>query len=99
MILRFENGPEGDPMRLALALIVTPVLGWWFFAVHAAGQIAIRSGPRGAKGIFVADRLTDPDQFYIGLGFIGLLFILSLAGLLSTAWDIVVAPGRGSDQP
>ena len=85
-------------MRLVLTLIVTPLLGWWFLAVNAAGEIAVRSGPRGAKGTFVADRLTDPDQFYIGLGFIGLLFLLSLAGLLAAAWDIVVGSGRGSDR-
>ena len=86
-------------MRLVLALIVTPLLGWWFYAVNAAGEISVRAGPRGAKGAFVADRLTDPDQFHLALGFIGLLFLMSLAGLFSTAWDIVVGPERGSDQP
>jgi hypothetical protein len=86
-------------MRLVLTMIVTPVLGWWFFAVNAAGQISIRAGPRGAKGVFVADRLTDPDQFHGALAFIGLLFLLSLAGFLSMAWNIVVGSERGSDQP
>lgn len=99
MILRFQKGPDGDPMRLVLGLIVTPLLGWWFLAVHSAGEIVVRAGPRGARGHLDVDRLTDPTQFNVGLGFIGLLFLVSLAGLLSTAWDIVVGSERGSDQP
>ena len=99
MRLPIAKGVEGDPARLALGLIVTPVLGWWFWAVNAAGTISIRAGSRGSRGVFVADRLTDPDQFHGALAFIGVLFLLALAGLASTAWDIVVGSERGSGQP
>ena len=68
-----------------MGLILTPILGWWFWAVHAAGTISVRAGPRGSKSTFVADRLTDPDQFHAALAFIGLLFLVSMAAFLPIA--------------
>lgn len=96
MRIPIERGEEGDPARLVMGLILTPILGWWFWAVHAAGTISVRAGPRGSKSTFVADRLTDPDQFNAALAFIGLLFLVSLAALLSAAWDLVAAARRDS---
>ena len=83
-------------MRLILAAILTPLLGWWFFAVHTAGTLTMKGGPRGARAMFAADSLTDPVQFYTGLTFIGLLFLAALAALLATAWDLVAAARRDS---
>ena len=86
-------------MRLVLAAVLTFLLGWWFLAVQAAGEISISAGPRSARGTFSADRLTDPDQFYGALAFIGVLFLAALAALAalaSTAWDLVVAARRDS---
>lgn len=90
------RGEEGDPVRFVVSLILTLVLGGWFWGVNAAGSISLRLGPRGAKTRFVADRLTDPDQFHGAQIVIGLLFLLSLAALLSVAWDLAAAYRRDS---
>lgn len=90
------SGDKGDPVRFVISLIMTPMLAWWFWAVNAAGTISVRVGPRGAKATFVADRVTDPDQFYSALAVIGLLFLVALAALLSVAWDLVAAYRRDS---
>ena len=83
-------------MRLIVAAVLTPLLGWWFFAVYKAGTIAVNGGPRSAQGVFAASRSADPIQFYAGLFFIGLLFLAGIAALLSTAWDLVAAARRDS---
>ena len=90
------RGEDGDPARFVISLILTLALGGWFWSVNAAGTISVRAGPRGSKSTFVADRLTDPDQFQAAQAFIGLLFLVSLAALLSVAWDLVVAYRRDS---
>ena len=90
------RGEDGDPVRFVISLILTLGLGVWFWTVNAAGTISVRAGPRGSKSTFVADRLTDPDQFHAAQVFIGVLFLVSLAALLSVAWDLVVAYRRDS---
>ncbi len=96
MRLKAAPGDEGDPVRFVIGLVMTPLLAWWFWAVNAAGTISVRAGPRGSKSTFVADRVTDPDSFHAALAFIGLLFLVSLAALLSVAWDLVAAYRRDS---
>ena len=83
-------------MRLVLAAVLTFLLGWWFLAVHAAGEISVSAGPRSARGAFSADRLTDPVQFYGALAFIGVLFLVALVAFASTASDLVAAWRRDS---
>lgn len=90
------RGEVGEPMRLVLSGGLTLALGAWFLAANAAGEIVLRAGPRAARGVFSAERLTDPDQFYGGLIVIGVLFLAALASLFTTAWDLVVAARRGS---
>lgn len=87
---------QGDSVRFVISLILTPLLGWWLWIVDATGTISVRAGPRGSKSTFVADRLTDPDQFHDAQVVIGVLFLVSLAALLSVAWDLVVAYRRDS---
>ena len=96
MRLPMARGSEGDPMRLVVSTVATILLGWWFLAVYASGRISLTAGMRGARAPFVADRVTDPTQFNGALIFIAVLFLLALAAVASTAWDLVAA-ARGLD--
>jgi hypothetical protein len=87
----------GDPVRLFVATVASIGLGWALLAVHEAGRISLRAGPRLARGTFEADRVNDPAQFYGALAVIGFMFLLALAAAASSLWDIVVAARRGSE--
>ena len=97
MKVGLARGEEGDPVRLVVVTVLTTLLGWAVLGIERSGEISIRVGGRAARGVFAASRSTDPEQFYGGLAFIGLLFLVSLAAALSTAWDIVAASRRGSE--
>lgn len=91
------RGVGGGPVRLLVATVLTALLGWAVLAIERSGEISVRAGGRAARGVFEASRSTDPEQFNGGLAFVSVLFLLSFAAMLSTAWDIVAASRRGSD--
>ena len=80
----------GDPTRLFLAAIVTVVTGAGVLKMNATGRVG-RAGDA-----FFADRLDDPVKFHALLIVLGMLFLMSLVLLASTAWDLVVAFRRDS---